>query len=748
MGRRAILIDKPKFDEGVLPNGLDIFFGGPTGLFSKALRDCATRTNVAAMKAQNMDSDVIWKQITNIVVRLAKRNAEGQCRLLARYGIDYLQGSAQLLKEDDEANVLASILFKDGLDNPEDGIRSVRVSKYVIASVPARGFIRSVRLSSTNLNYDPDSDSGSEADDYSDVLVSGTKVLVCTGSKSTHLRGIPFEESHRIFDSDTINMLGYLPRSVTISGLGIIGIEFANIFNALGVQDVKILVRGDIKTSAKKLNMDMDVANELMRLLKKSGVEVLEGTTVDEFTSVPPPGSAEEYIKLKLNDGSTLETDLFLSATGRYPVGKNEDAGLESAGVEVADRGMVSIDKRTLATSSKNVHAAGDVIGAPALASTSMEQAQRAVAAMFCERGERDVTKDSNHDAPLSIGIWTIPEMGYYGLTKEKAEAEGYTAVEGSVGFDRCLRGRVFAPDGLLKIVADATDGTVLGVHIIGKEAAEMVHYGMSLVEGGVSVFEILKTVYTAVTFHELFKEAALEVNSKLDFGVEWQEIFSVLQSTGGECNTEEYIREKFDLIDTDGSGELEEDEMRALFASMGRSVSKRIVANLMRLSDADGNGTIDFEEFKAIFDKISTVVDWGDEETESAAFSVLQSTGGEYYTEEYIRGKFDLIDTDGSGELEEDEMRDLFASMGHPVSKRVVANLMRLSDADGNGKIEFEEFKAIFDKISSVVDWGEEEMESADPPKDEEKTENADPSKDEEKTESADARELLAKLS
>merc|ERR1719491_2229091 len=653
MGRRAILIDKPKFDEGVLPNGLDIFFGGPTGLFSKALRDCATRTNVAAMKAQNMDSDVIWKQITNIVVRLAKRNAEGQCRLLARYGIDYLQGSAQLLKEDDEANVLASILFKDGLDNPEDGIRSVRVSKYVIASVPARGFIRSVRLSSTNLNYDPDSDSGSEADDYSEVVVSGTKVLVCTGSKSTRLRGIPFKESHRIFDSDNINMLGYLPRSVTISGLGIIGIEFANIFNALGVQDVKILVRGDIETSAKKLNMDMDVANELMRLLKKSGVEVLEGTTVDEFTYVPPPGSAEEYIKLKLNDGSTLTTDLFFAATGRYPVGKNEDAGLESAGVEVADRGMVSIDKRTLATSSKNVHAAGDVIGVPALASTSMEQAQRAVAAMFCERGERDVTKDSNHDAPLSIGIWTIPEMGYYGLTKEQAEAEGYTAVEGSVGFDRCLRGRVFAPDGLLKIVADATDGTVLGVHIIGKEAAEMVHYGMSLVEGGVSVFEILKTVYTAVTFHELFKEAALEVNSKLDFGVEWQEIFSVLQSTGGE-----------------------------------------------------------------------------------------------YYTEEYIRGKFDNIDTDGSGELEEDEMRDLFASMGRPVSKRIVANLMRLSDVDGNGTIDFGEFQAIFDKISNVVDWEEDEMESADPPKHEEKAENGIPLKDEEKRESADARVLLAKLS
>merc|ERR1712032_1601440 len=186
----------------------------------------------------------------------------------------------------------------------------------------------------------------------------------------------------------------------------------------------------------------------------------------------------------------------------------------------------------------------------------------------------------------------------------------GYAVVEGSVGFDRCLRGRVFAPDGLVKIVADAMDGTVLGVHIIGKEAAEMVHYGMALVKERSTIFDILKTVYTAVTFHELFKEAALEGNSKLDFGVEWQEIFAAI--TQGETldnYTEEYYREKFNLIDADGSGELDEDEMRALFQSLGRPVSKRIIANLMRLSDTDGNGTIDLQEFSAIFDKIAFAV-------------------------------------------------------------------------------------------------------------------------------------------
>lgn len=234
-----------------------------------------------------------------------------------------------------------------------------------------------------------------------------------------------------------------------------------------------------------------------------------------------------------------------------------------------------------------------------------MEQAQRAVTAMFSEEEDVNNAQEASHDDPLSIGIWTIPEMGYYGLTKEQAEKDGFTVVEGSATFDQCLRGRVFAPDGLLKLVCDARDGTVLGVHLIGKEAAEMVHYGMALVKAKTSIFEILGTVYTAVTFHELFKEAALDANSKMDFGVEWQQIFASLKS---ECSVDfsmEYLKEKFDAIDEDGSGELDEEEFRALFDSMGRKVSKRIIANLMRLSDLDGNGTIDFEEFSHIFAKV-----------------------------------------------------------------------------------------------------------------------------------------------
>jgi len=579
MGRRAIVIDKPKFEAGILPNGLDLFFGGPTGLFSKALRDTAKNTNIAAMRAQFMDSDVIWKQITNSIIKLATRNSEGICRTLQRYNVDYVQGSAKLLGEDDPINLAALQTFENDLDDREDGVRTVSVTKAAL------------RYTDRHVS------------EGRNCSITGTKVLISTGSKATRLRGIPFDQSHRVFDSDTINVLNFLPRSIVISGLGIIGIEFANIFRTLGA-DVTVVVRGSTEAAMKKLRMDMDVAAELLRLLKESGVHILEGTTIKEFESVPAPGDSKSLIKMALNDGSILESDIFFAATGRYPVGKNEEAALEMAGVKVADRGMVSTDKKTLETASRNVYAAGDILGPPALASSSAEQAQRAVSCMF---GVHDDAAEGDGDAPLCIGVWTIPELGYYGATKEEAEKDGKKVVEGMVRFDECLRGRVFAPDGLLKLVVDEDSGEVLGVHLIGKESAELVHYGMALVKAKTTVAEILRTVYTAVTFHELFKEAALNANASMEFGVEWEQIFEALSAGMPlEGLTEEYLREEFDLIDDDDSGELDEDELRNLFTRVGVPISKRIISNLMRLSDLDGNGTIDWDEFQQIFVKFT----------------------------------------------------------------------------------------------------------------------------------------------
>ena len=113
------------------------------------------------------------------------------------------------------------------------------------------------------------------------------------------------------------------------------------------------------------------------------------------------------------------------------------------------------------------------------------------------------------------------------------------------------MTNRVFAPDGLLKLVVDANNGTELSVHLIGKDAAEMVHYGMALVKAGTSIFDMLETAYTAVTFHELFKETTLDANFKLDVGLEWQEIFGVLEAErpADAEFSEEYLRRSLTLL-------------------------------------------------------------------------------------------------------------------------------------------------------------------------------------------------------
>ena len=144
----------------------------------------------------------------------------------------------------------------------------------------------------------------------------------------------------------------------------------------------------------------------------------------------------------------------------------------------------------------------------------------------------------------------------------------------------------------------------LVGAGLAAATAAELIHYGQALVKGKMTIFDILATTFTAVTYHELYKYAAIDANSKLDFGVEWQNIFDSLQL---ECDIdmdEADLQEKFDAIDLDGSGSLSEQEMFALFTAMGKPVGKRVISNIMRLSDPDGHGAIEFEDFKRIYYK------------------------------------------------------------------------------------------------------------------------------------------------
>jgi len=537
LGRRVLLVDKPKAKPEA--DGLDISFGGPTGLFSKALREAGKCVDVKSLKSIGLYDSVIWSQIQGQCVRLASMNAQHQVNLLRDFKVGYLQATATIVAP---GKVL---VFHDG--RPQ--------------------------------------------------TIATDNVLVATGSRPFRPAEVPFDDK-RVFDSDTVNTLDFLPKSVAIAGGGIISIEYAKIFRKLGAK-VTLLVRDGANTSLERIGLDRDIADQLLYFLRKDDVQIYEKTSVAAY-NVPESSSAPMTVTLESPDASIpseLECDIFLAAIGRRP--NVSGLGLEKLGVKLAQRGgHIEVDGR-FESSVPGIYACGDVIGPPSLASTGVHQAQGAVVQMFDE-GSHEAREN------FPVGMWTTPECAYYGLTKEAAEKKGLVVEEGTAKYTGCLRGRVFSPDGLVKLVFLKDSGVVIGVHLIGSDACEMVHYGMDLVDQKVTIFSLISTLFTAVTYHELFKEAALDGNSKLAFGAQWQAILKelgTLMADPSQATSEEVLRKEFQAMNTSGDGSLNAEELHVVFKRLGKDVKKGTIANLVRLADEDGNGTIEWDEFAKIFE-------------------------------------------------------------------------------------------------------------------------------------------------
>ena len=564
LGRKALLIDKCDEPVYVDPTtGVDRSFGAPTGLFSKALRDTAKHLDVTSLRSMGVADEVIWQQVTKSCMDLASHNANHQLEQLRAFKIALAQGWATLGAREGEGDAATY---------------TVHVARGAGGSARARS----------------------------------ARVLLATGSKPTPVPGITFDH-RRVFDSDSIVKLGFLPRSLAIVGAGIVAIEFARIFQLLGAR-VTLLVRGDVLSGLAKVGLDPDVAAMLKAVLVDAGIDIREGTTIAEL-AVPPAESgagARAPIRIALSTKGAaeppppLEVDALMAAAGRAPA--TERCGLAAAGVALGKRGHVDLaDAATFASSAPGVFAAGDVLPppSPALASTGMEQGALAVAAMLGEAPPADGARGASANFPC--GMWTVPEASYYGLTLAKARERGLACDEGVARFEDCLRGRVFAPRGLLKLVFETGTGRVVGVHIVGDDAAEMIHYGMLLVQSGATLGSVITTVYVAVTYHELFKVAALDGNAKLEFGLQWQTILAGLGASGPamlEAVESGALAAEFAKLDADGSGELSPDELGTCLRANGTNVTTGLLANLIRLADADGSGAISYAEFERVIRK------------------------------------------------------------------------------------------------------------------------------------------------
>jgi NAD(P) transhydrogenase len=320
-------------------------------------------------------------------------------------------------------------------------------------------------------------------------------VVVAVGTKPFRPATVDFD-GRTILDSDGLLQLDCVPSSVVVVGAGVIGIEYASMFAALGAK-VSVVEKRD-----RLLDFcDSQITEGLQYHLRDLGVTFRFGETV---TAVE---RHEGGTLTRLVSGKQIPADVVLYAAGRQ--GATEDLDLEAAGLEADARGRIEVDEH-FRTHVSHIYAAGDVIGWPSLAATSMEQGRLAAAHAFGE----DAHTLSNL---LPIGIYTIPEISYVGKTEEELTEAAIPYEVGISRYRELARGQILGDSyGLLKLIVSLEDRTLLGVHVLGTGATELVHIGQMVMCTRGTVDYLVDTVFNYPTLAESYKVAALDAMNKL----------------------------------------------------------------------------------------------------------------------------------------------------------------------------------------------------------------------------------------
>lgn len=321
--------------------------------------------------------------------------------------------------------------------------------------------------------------------------LSADFILIATGSRPFRPKEIDFEDD-RIHDSDEILGIQCLPERLVVLGGGVIGCEYACMFAALGAKVTLVDTRDRVLPF-----LDDEIVTRLTDAMVKLGVELRHGV---RWSNIKRSG---EEVALDLSDGSKLTCDQLLYAAGR--VGNTEGLGLDKVGVGIDNRGYVHVDER-FATTAPGIVAAGDVIGFPALASVSMEQGRVAICHAFGFGYKTAVS------SMMPYGIYTIPEASGVGETEQTCAEKGRDAVVGRALYRNNARGKIVGDtEGMTKIVVCAKTRKLLGVHVIGENATELVHIGQTVLhlEGTVNLF--IDMVFNFPTLAESYKYAAYD---------------------------------------------------------------------------------------------------------------------------------------------------------------------------------------------------------------------------------------------
>ena len=328
--------------------------------------------------------------------------------------------------------------------------------------------------------------------------VRAETIVVAVGTRAVTPPGAVVDGEVAI-TSDDIIRLKRLPRAMTVVGGGVIGIEYASIFAALGIEVTVVERRDRILDFA-----DREIVDELIHQMRKRNVTFRFGEAVERFeVSDGPPRRGVLF----LESGKRIVSDLVLFSAGR--TGATDQLNLAAAGLVADDRGRLAVDPE-FRTAVPHILAAGDVIGYPSLAATSSEQGRLAA----CHAFGVSAGAMASH---FPVGIYAIPEVSMVGATEQELTQAKVPYEIGVARYREIARGQILGDDsGLFKMLFHREDRRLLGAHAIGTQATELIHIGQAVLGLGGGLEYFMRTVFNYPTLAECYKVAALDAANKL----------------------------------------------------------------------------------------------------------------------------------------------------------------------------------------------------------------------------------------
>jgi NAD(P) transhydrogenase len=333
--------------------------------------------------------------------------------------------------------------------------------------------------------------------------LTADRFLIATGTKTFRPDNIPFN-GRTIVDSDEFLEMAQIPRSLTVVGAGVIGVEYATMFSALDVRVTLVEPRESFLDF-----VDRTLIQEFTHQIRENGVDLRLGSAIETVED------AGDHVEVTLANGRHVRSEMLLFAAGR--MGATQKLNLKAAGLDTDHRGRVSVDRKTYQTAVPHVYAAGDVIGHPSLASTALQQGRIAA----CHALEVPTLSESPW---FPYGIYSVPEMSTCGMSEEDMQTRGIPYEIGVARFRETSRGHIMGLEhGMLKMLFSLKTRRVLGVQIVGEGATELVHIGQAVMNLKGTVDYFVQNTFNYPTLAEAYKIAGLDAFNRMPIPEEYK---------------------------------------------------------------------------------------------------------------------------------------------------------------------------------------------------------------------------------